>query len=305
MFFVLLLTIFGTMTISITNVHGYETFTGYVKDRSNNPISGASVMLTDSLTAILGYTSTNAYGYYSFTATLRGNSPYSLSVGKTGYEPDDKIITSGGSNDFSLYAYVYGYVEDSQDDFISGSTVRVYHNSGFLGSDTTDSNGYYYIQIDSTPTNGEITAEKRGFRDYSQSISTGGSFNFNMNALKAIIVGISDYQSISDLYYCDEDASDWYDHLYDLGYDCEVYGDGHTSNYPQYDGLATESNVRAAIQSLATSTGSGDTVCFITSGHGGTSWGKQYLVMHECNAFGGKYKENEISLNYDWSISRI
>ena len=38
----------------------------------------------------------------------------------------------------------------------------------------------------------------------------------------AIISGISDYKNISDLSYCDEDATDWYNYLKRLGYQCRV-----------------------------------------------------------------------------------
>ncbi len=291
-FFVLLPLFIGTLTI--INVQGNTTFTGYVKDKSNNAISGATVLISDSLGYILGYTSTSSTGYYSLSVSLSGYSPYYLSASKTGYEPDTKTVTGGGTNNFNLYGYVDGYVKDSQNDAISGATVKVYRYSILLGSTTTSSSGYYYIQISNHPTS--VKAQKFGFRDYSKSISTTGRHNMNMKALKAIIVGISDYASGTDLNYCDEDASDWYDQLHDLRYDCEVYGDGHVSNYPQYDGLATESNVRSAIQSLATDVGSGDTVCFIFSGHGGTNiWGKQYLYMQDCS----KYKETEIEDDFE------
>ncbi|MBK5115254.1 MAG: carboxypeptidase regulatory-like domain-containing protein [Candidatus Heimdallarchaeota archaeon] len=279
--------------MTFINVQGYTTFTGYVKDKASNAISGATVLIADSYGYILGYTSTSSSGYYSFSVSLSGHSPYYLSASKTGYETGTKTVTGGGRNDFSLYGYVDGYVKDSQNVAISGATVKAYRYSGVLGSTTTQSNGYYYIQIANHPT--KITAEKHGFRDYSQTISTTGRFNFNMKALKAIIVGISDYSSGTDLNYCDEDASDWYDQLDDLGYDCEIYGDGHPGNYPRYDGLATESNVRSAIQSLDTNVGSGDTVCFIFSGHGGTSWFQQYLLMQD----NSKYKETEIEDDFE------
>ncbi|HUT81336.1 MAG TPA: caspase family protein [Candidatus Bathyarchaeia archaeon] len=117
-----------------------------------------------------------------------------------------------------------------------------------------------------------------------------------MQALKAIIVGISDYAYGTDLIYCDEDASDWYDQLYDLGYNCKVYGDNHPENYPIYTGIASESNIRSAVQSLATSTGSGDIVCFIFSGRGGTNfWGNQYLYTQDCK----QYMEAEIKADFD------
>ncbi|MFX0091503.1 MAG: Ig-like domain-containing protein [Candidatus Hodarchaeota archaeon] len=112
----------------------------------------------------------------------------------------------------------------------------------------------------------------------------------------AIIVGISDYGYISDLSYCDEDATDWYNQLSGLGYECRVYGDGHPGDYPRYDGLATESVVRNAMQGLAAHAQSGDTVCFITSGHGsGNGAGSSYLCMWDCSGSAGCYYDTELA----------
>ncbi|MFX1532713.1 MAG: Ig-like domain-containing protein [Promethearchaeota archaeon] len=112
----------------------------------------------------------------------------------------------------------------------------------------------------------------------------------------AIIVGISDYQSISDLSYCDEDATDWYYHLDNMGYDCQVYGDGHTNNYPIYTGTAYESTVRSAIQDLADVAQPGDTVVFTTSGHGsGNGAGSSYLCMYDCSGSQGCYYDTELA----------
>lgn len=86
----------------------------------------------------------------------------------------------------------------------------------------------------------------------------------------ALIVGISDYEKISDLSYCDEDASDWYNYLINIGYASEniiVLGDTKTANYPKYDGLATEYNIKYYINWLINI--ECDEICFITSGHGG------------------------------------
>jgi hypothetical protein len=112
----------------------------------------------------------------------------------------------------------------------------------------------------------------------------------------AIIVGISDYASISDLSYCDEDATDWYNYLISMGYECRVYGDGHTANYPRHDGKATEAVVRAAIQGLAAHAQVGDTVCYITSGHGsGDGKGSSFLCMWDCSGSVGCYYDTEIA----------
>jgi len=112
----------------------------------------------------------------------------------------------------------------------------------------------------------------------------------------AIIVGISDYASINDLSFCDEDATDFYNKLYPMGYECRVYGDGHTANYPRHDGKATEATVRAQIQGLAAVAKAGDTVCFITSGHGsGDGNGESYLCMYDCSGSTGCYYDHELA----------
>jgi hypothetical protein len=112
----------------------------------------------------------------------------------------------------------------------------------------------------------------------------------------AIIVGISDYASINDLSFCDEDATDFYNKLNPMGYECRVYGDGHTANYPRHDGKATEATVRAQIQGLAAVAKAGDTVCFITSGHGsGDGNGESYLCMYDCSGSVGCYYDHELA----------
>jgi subtilisin-like proprotein convertase family protein/agmatine/peptidylarginine deiminase len=84
----------------------------------------------------------------------------------------------------------------------------------------------------------------------------------------AVIIGVSNYKAINDLSYCDEDASDWYDYLLERGYDIVVYGDSNSGNYPQYDGLATENNIRLAIRNMVATASSSDTIAIVFSGHG-------------------------------------
>ena len=102
----------------------------------------------------------------------------------------------------------------------------------------------------------------------------------------AVIVGISDYKAISDLSYCDEDASDWYNFLKAMGFEhLTVLGDGHTNNYPRYDGLATEYNVKQAISNMVSSADADDVIAYISSGHGsGDRRGNSYLCMWDCSA---------------------
>lgn len=108
---------------------------------------------------------------------------------------------------------------------------------------------------------------------------------------KALISGISDYLNISDLSYCDEDVMDWYNYLTSQGYECRVLGDSHPMNFPRYDGLATKNNMRNAVKSLVTSANYGDTIAFITSGHGaGDGIGNSYLCTYD----GLEYNDTEL-----------
>jgi hypothetical protein len=102
----------------------------------------------------------------------------------------------------------------------------------------------------------------------------------------AVIVGISDYKAISDLSYCDEDATDWYNYLTDIGYadsSIRVLGDTHASNYPAYYALATEYQYKACLDWLASLAATGAKCAFITSGHGsGDGSGSSFLCAWDC-----------------------
>ena len=87
----------------------------------------------------------------------------------------------------------------------------------------------------------------------------------------ALIIGISDYNVISDLSFCDEDASDWFNYLNPLGYDITLLGDNHPETYPQWDGYATEYNVKTAFADILAVADEDDIVVFTSSGHGGRS----------------------------------
>ncbi|MFX1390771.1 MAG: caspase family protein, partial [Promethearchaeota archaeon] len=127
----------------------------------------------------------------------------------------------------------------------------------------------------------------------------------------AVIVGISDYKAINDLSYCDEDATDWYNHLTGTGMAFDhvwVYGDGHTSNFPQHDGYATEYNVKQALINVVNSADSNDIIVFTTSGHGsGNGAGSSYLCMWDCGAGesgeDGDFYDTELSAILDGAIA--
>jgi hypothetical protein len=191
-------------------------------------------------------------------------------------------VLTCGSADFDLYGRLGAEPTTSTYDwrgYTSGGEDVTFPNPGA---------GTWYIMVRSYSGTGayELTV----------TLTEGGSSSWGTGGKYAILVGISDYQSISDLSYCDEDATDWYNFLNGQGYECHVYGDGHTSNYPVYTGTAYESTVRAAVQELANHAQAGDKVLFITSGHGaGDGNGNSYLCMYDCSGSAGCYYDTELA----------
>ncbi len=127
----------------------------------------------------------------------------------------------------------------------------------------------------------------------------------------AIIVGISDYKAISDLSFCDEDATDWYNYLNSKGYSIEVYGD-NSNSYPQFDGLATEATVKARISHYVSIADEDDILLFTSSGHGGTTRGRvrsQFLCMWDCGAGedgeNGYLYDTEFATLFANSVARV
>ncbi len=124
----------------------------------------------------------------------------------------------------------------------------------------------------------------------------------------AVIVGISDYKAINDLSYCDEDATDWYNYLHALGYQIVLLGDG-TNDYPQWNGLATEANVKAALQNMISNADADDIIVFASSGHGTeiknghgrTATYNQALCMWDTSAG----EDGEDGLLYDTELASI
>ncbi|MBD3192130.1 MAG: hypothetical protein GF308_15905, partial [Candidatus Heimdallarchaeota archaeon] len=209
---------------------------------------------------------------------------------------------------------------------VSSTDVTV----SWTGSDDQSGIDYYEVRIDSGSWINKGTSTSHTFTGLSETshtvdvrawdvagnsatdtvtftvdTSTGGVTTY------AVIVGISDYEAISDLSYCDEDATDWYNHLHsNLNYDhIWVYGDTHSSNYPTYDGLATEYNVKQALQNVVNSADSDDIIVFTTSGHGsGNGYGSSYLCMWDCssgeNGEDGNFYDTELAAILDDALAQ-
>ncbi|MFW9932831.1 MAG: caspase domain-containing protein [Candidatus Thorarchaeota archaeon] len=118
----------------------------------------------------------------------------------------------------------------------------------------------------------------------------------------AVVVGISDYKAIGDLRFCDDDANDWYAYLTVLGYENIIVLGDHTNIYTQYDGLATEYNVKNALQYVVENAGIKDTIAFISSGHGsGDSRGSSLLCMWDITAG----EDGEDGYLWDYEVASI
>ncbi len=119
----------------------------------------------------------------------------------------------------------------------------------------------------------------------------------------ALVIGISNYSAISDLSYCDEDATDWFNYLDTSGYQITLLGDNQPETFPQWDGLATEYNVRTELANIFSIADEDDIVVFTSSGHGGRSRSKElkafvyFLCMWDTNV--GELGHNGLITNYE------
>ncbi len=201
-------------------------------------------------------------------------------------------VLTCGSADFDLYGRLGAEPTTSTYDwrgYTGGGEEVTFNNPGA---------GTWYIMVRSYSGTGsyELTV--------SVTYDSGGGGGDGVVRKWAVIVGISDYKAISDLSYCDEDATDWYNYLNNvMDYDyIRVLGDGHTSNYPTYYALATEANVKASLNWMVSGADEDDQIAFITSGHGsGNGAGSSYLCMWDC----GSGESGEDGDFYDTELAPI
>jgi hypothetical protein len=204
------------------------------------------------------------------------------------------VVLTCGTSDFDTYGKFNAQPTTSSYDW------RGYTSGGEENTVASPAQGRHYIMVQYYSGSGAYTLQ------VTVTYGGGGGGDWGTGGKYAIIVGISDYASINDLSFCDEDATDWYNFMVSKGYECRVYGDGHTANYPRHDGTATEATVRAAIQGLATHAVSGDEVAFITSGHGsGDGAGSSYLCMYDCSGSTGCYYDTEIAADLDNFVAGV
>jgi hypothetical protein len=205
------------------------------------------------------------------------------------------VLGIAGTGDFDDYGKFNAQPTTSSYDW------RGYTSGGEENTVTSPSVGRHYIMVDYYSGSGAYTLK------VTFTTGGGGGGAWGTGGKYAIIVGISNYQSINDLSFCDEDALDWYNFLTSKGYECHVFYDGsYTSNsftsIPAANklGYATEATVRAAIQGLAAYAVSGNQIAFVTSGHGsGDGAGSSYLCMYDCSGSTGCYYDTELKADFN------
>jgi YD repeat-containing protein len=335
-------TVSGTTTISATasdNV-GVTSVGFYVDSTLKSTDTASPYSYAWDTTA---YTN-GAHSIYAIAYDAAGNSKTSTSVSVTvsntvtiptltsGVAKSGSISASGGS---VMYQITVPSGCTSMLTVVSDPTSADFDSYGKQGSQPTTSSytwrgytsnhpesvtyanpaaGVWYIMVKSYSGTGSFTI--------TCTLSTGGGGGggaWGTGGKYAVIVGISNYASINDLSFCDEDALDWYNFLVGKGYECHVFYDGsYTSNsftsIPTSSGAgssgkvaqATEANVRAAIQGLAAQAVSGNQVAFVTSGHGsGDGAGSSYLCMYDCSGSTGCYYDTELKADFNLFVSGV
>jgi hypothetical protein len=211
------------------------------------------------------------------------------------------VLGIAGTGDFDDYGKFNAQPTTSVYDW------RGYTSGGEENTVTSPSVGRHYIMVDYYSGSGAYTLK------VTFTTGGGGGSTWGTGGKYAIIVGISNYASINDLSFCDEDALDWYNFLVSKGYECHVFYDGsYTSNsftsIPAAAKIATatEANVRAAIQGLAAYAVSGNSIAFVTSGHGsGDGAGSSYLCMYDCSGSTGCYYDTELKADFNLFVTGV
>lgn len=235
----------------------------------------------------------------------RGSGTYTITVTVTPSGPDTTPPTISITSPANGATVTSSSVTVTWTGSDSGSGINYYETrldgGSWINKGTSTSHTYTGV------SNGAHTVDVRAWDKAGNSAMDSHTFNVNVSGgtvTYAVIVGISDYKAISDLSYCDEDATDWYNHLKNtMGFNnVYVYGDGHTANYPKYDGKATEYTVKQALTNMVQSADSDDIICFISSGHGsGNGAGSSYLCMWDS----GSGESGENGNLYDTELAAI
>jgi hypothetical protein len=321
-------------TVSITSpangatVSGSVTVTVSASDNVGVTSTAISIDGGSYTTSLTWATTSVADGSHTIQARAQdaaGNTGYSstitVTVKNTVTPPPTSVLTSGVPASGSLAAvgatYTYTMVVNancqsmaavltcgSADFDLYGKlgaapTTSVYDWRGYTsgGEEVTTANpgaGTWYIMVQVYSGSGAYTLTVTNTYGTTPPPPTGSKY--------AVLVGISNYKSINDLSFCDEDVTDFFNYLTTVcGYSASnirILGDG-SSSYPQTAwGKATEANYKACLTWLAGL--AADEVTFMTSGHGsGDGSGESYLCAWDCSSGesgeDGNFYDHEIS----------
>jgi hypothetical protein len=308
-------------TVSITSpangatVSGSVTVTVSASDNVGVTSTAISIDGGAYTTSLTWATTSVADGSHTIQARAQdaaGNSGYSstitVTVKNTVTPPPTTVLTSGVAASGSLttsgatamWTIVVNSNCVSMVTTVNDPTTADFDSYGMMGAQPTTSSytwrgytsshpevvtyanpvaGTWYIMVKSYSGTGAYTITCTLTYGTTPPPPTGDKF--------AVIVGISNYKSINDLSYCDEDATDWFNYLVNVcGYSAaniRILGDGGTY-YPQTCwGKATEANYKACLTWLFAH--SGAEVAFITSGHGsGDGAGESYICAWDCSS---------------------
>ena len=267
-------TITWTTDEASSSVVEYGTTTSYGSTATgSNGVTSHSVSLSG-LTAGITYhyrvksadSSSNlaTSGDYTFTTVssssdieLTSGVAYSDSLSATGNMDYYKINVPSGSTKLEviLDGPASGCDFDLYVKYNSQPTTSSYDGRGYTSSSdetvtiNSPSTGYYYIMPYSYSGSGSYSIKA--------TVTSGGG---SSGGKYAVIVGINDYNYISDLSYCVNDANDWKPYL---------EGQGYTISSFLTNSQATETAIKNAIANAISQAGSTGTVAFIFAGHGG------------------------------------
>ena len=263
---------------------------------------------------------TGMWGIKVVMYTSRATSAYDLHVTYTPTTPDvTNPVCDITDPVASEVVYKTKYIKATATDDRTVAYVEFFVDGSLIGTDSGAPFSYAWdttAYADGGHTVGAIAYDGAGNSDAADAVSV----TVDQSAAPlvdtvryAVISGISDYKAISDLSYCDEDATDWYNYFISIGYAAEniwVFGDSHPSNYPKYDGYATEANVKAALENMIALADDDDIINFVTSGHGdGNGNWDSYLCMWDCmsgeSGEDGSFYDYELAAILGTSVSKI
>jgi len=202
----------------------------------------------------------------TFTTTANPSGPTALTLDGSGVS--DSLSATGQKEYYTVsvptgkatltvqtYDTSSGYDFDLYVRYGANPTTSTYDSRGYTSSSSetcTINNptaGTYYIMVYSYSGSGSYKVK-------ATSTESGGGGGGDKIAL---CIGISDYRSINDLSYCDEDAEDWTNYLQGKGYSVTTL----------IDSQATEAAIYSAIDNIVANADADTEVAITFSGHGG------------------------------------